>query len=292
MANDNMDKKPVNLETRTCPVCGTSDYAEIRTVSADPWYRKRYDVETARVIRRNTCSIEFTNPVLDEATTDALYTSEDGYASNKMESAKDLYWLDQEICLHEILARLGRGKRKILDFGCGDGGLVYLGQLAGLDFHGIDLDERRIQTAIDFGVQNVAVRHSSTLEPKSFDAICCLHVLEHLRDCREIVEEFRRILRPRGMIFIMVPNGKALSFLLGRSSFWGNPYEHRSAFSRKSLDYLFINAGLKVVPLAANYSKIRQDFAYKEKMSMRVTKVLANNFSLYPTKLIRVYQQD
>jgi SAM-dependent methyltransferase len=43
------------------------------------------------------------------------------------------------------------------------------------------------------------------LPDQSFDAVLCLHVLEHVPDDRKAMSELRRILRQSGMAIIMVP---------------------------------------------------------------------------------------
>jgi SAM-dependent methyltransferase len=48
------------------------------------------------------------------------------------------------------------------------------------------------------------------LPDQSFDAVLCLHVLEHVPDDRKAMSELRRILRPSGMAIIMVPMEEGL----------------------------------------------------------------------------------
>ena len=48
------------------------------------------------------------------------------------------------------------------------------------------------------------------LPDQSFDAVLCLHVLEHVADDRKAMSELRRILRPSGMAIIMVPMEEGL----------------------------------------------------------------------------------
>jgi SAM-dependent methyltransferase len=287
------ERKPVALHCRACPVCGESVNSLIKCVPADPWYRQRYAIDTASIVRCGKCGMMYTNPVLDDEINDSLYVSSDGYASEAetISSATDLFWEDQEVCLVEILAQQEAVSGRILDFGCGNGGLVYLGQRAGLDIHGIDLDERRIGLAKRYGVRNVEVSFSSTLEDACFDAVCCLHVLEHLKDCRSVVAEFDRLLRPGGLLFVAVPNVSAVSFLLGRKTYWGNPYEHRNGFDRRSLDQLLSGTTLRSISLAGRYAGIRKSIGVKASISMVVTKLTANCWGYYPTKLHRVYRK-
>jgi SAM-dependent methyltransferase len=45
----------------------------------------------------------------------------------------------------------------------------------------------------------------------SFDVSVCMHVLEHVAKPRFLVQELARVVKPRGWIFIAIPNGWSLS---------------------------------------------------------------------------------
>lgn len=59
-----------------------------------------------------------------------------------------------------------------------------------------DIEPGRADRTLD--VENLA------LEDASFDLVVCVHVLEHVDD-RRALAEFRRILRPGGMLVVMIP---------------------------------------------------------------------------------------
>jgi SAM-dependent methyltransferase len=114
--------------------------------------------------------------------------------------------------------------RDILDFGCGSGALSLLAIEAGAgSVTGIDLCAELIEQAKDiclrldlekqpvFLVANDSKRIDLTDD--SIDIILCFDVLEHIIDYREIIPEWRRVLRANGRVFIWwMP--------------WLNPYGH------------------------------------------------------------------
>ena len=104
----------------------------------------------------------------------------------------------------------------VLDCGCGPGTItrdiarrVAPGRVAGLDFNAEQLaiaaDEARAQ-----GVENVAFRQGSVYElpfaDASFDAVFSHALLEHLKEPVRAALEFRRVLKPGGMLGVCTPD--------------------------------------------------------------------------------------
>ena len=73
--------------------------------------------------------------------------------------------------------------------------------------------ERRIRPLTDYVTADLepgAAMHEADItrlpfEDDSFDAVLCIHVLEHVDDDRAAVAELRRVLRPGGWAIVMVP---------------------------------------------------------------------------------------
>ena len=98
----------------------------------------------------------------------------------------------------------------ILDFGCGIGihGLYF----ASLGYQVTFVDVDSVQS--DFvkfflSQQNITAEflHPSELDmiaPHFFDNIFCLDVLEHIQDWRALLEHFKKIVSPRGKLFLIV----------------------------------------------------------------------------------------
>ena len=98
-------------------------------------------------------------------------------------------------------------RSRILDLGCGRGGVVELlwrevELAAGLDPDSPSLSEHRAQ-----GMPVVrGVGERMPFVDESFDLIVCLWVLEHLKDPVDAFREVRRVLRPRGHFVFVTPN--------------------------------------------------------------------------------------
>ena len=156
----------------------------------------------------------------------------------------------------------------VLDLGCGRGGVVELlwrdvRLAAGLDPDLPSLAEHR---APGMPILRGVGEHLP-FAAESFDLVVCLWVLEHLREPRTVLDEVRRVLRPRGHFVFLTPNlrnpllllnrlGKALPAVQGKlvSCFYGRAEEDTfpvlyHANTVKTLRALAAGSGLEIAAL-------------------------------------------
>lgn len=100
---------------------------------------------------------------------------------------------------------------RVLDVGCGNGGISFL--LAGLrpDSHiaGIDLEPKPLEDAAAFaarsGYTNLTFEqgdaHQLRFEDGVFDGVLCQTVLTHVRNAQAVIGEMARVLKPGGVFF-------------------------------------------------------------------------------------------
>jgi SAM-dependent methyltransferase len=116
------------------------------------------------------------------------------------------------------LASILPGRGKILEVGCGTGGLLAASTRMGLEIEGTDIALRWLVVARrrldDLGLSCPLVAASAERLPyadASFDAVVADSVLEHLDDPRLALAEWARVLRPGGSLLLWSPNRYALS---------------------------------------------------------------------------------
>jgi SAM-dependent methyltransferase len=105
----------------------------------------------------------------------------------------------------------GTGAGRLLDIGCGYGGLSKLvGEVVGADeVHGIDIDEAVMEEARGKGVQSVVVDVGAQPLPYPdghFDVVMSLGMMDYLRTFDDMVQEVHRVLRPGGHVLVALPN--------------------------------------------------------------------------------------
>ncbi len=143
--------------------------------------------------------------------------------------------------------------RTVLDFGCGSGyGAKALSNVA-RHVLAIDIDDGALEFASSEHLgANLEFRKvddlGARLEEASFDLITCFEVIEHLNESDQIqlLENFRRILRPDGVLFISTPN-PAITSLYGDNPFHLKEMdleEFRSALSRNFAHIAIFNQNL------------------------------------------------
>jgi len=125
--------------------------------------------------------------------------------------------------LYDYLLNRFKGK-KILDYGCGDGGTAVFLAKNGVEVTGIDISEVRIQNSKELaekeGVSDktsflLMDAEKTTFPDNFFDGIICTGVLHHL-DIRMALKEMKRILKLEGSIICIEPRAYNPIFQLYR----------------------------------------------------------------------------
>jgi SAM-dependent methyltransferase len=97
-------------------------------------------------------------------------------------------------------AALSPGAR-VLDFGCGDGGMVDAYLRADFDAYGCDL----IVESETSRLRKIEEPYRLPFDDASFDAVVSDQVLEHVRDHASAAREIARVLRPHGATLHIFP---------------------------------------------------------------------------------------
>lgn len=103
-----------------------------------------------------------------------------------------------------------------------------------------------------------------------YDAVFAVYVLEHVQDVRAVLSMARRVLRPGGRLFIVVPNARALSRQLAvhmkllkdlkSLSQNDNHHGHRRVYDRLHLNQDIETAGFHVTAQGGIMLKLLADF--------------------------------
>ena len=84
--------------------------------------------------------------------------------------------------------------------------------------------------------------------PEFFDAITCIHVLEHVYKPKEVMARIANWLRPGGVFYLMIPNIDSAAFRFFKSYWYALELpRHLFHFSPKTLNDAAGGAGLKAL---------------------------------------------
>lgn len=117
----------------------------------------------------------------------------------------------------EILRRLEKHvithRRSILDLGSGMGEFVLACYKHGLTCYGIELDLERVDFQKSWFRDNkaeidlcIGIGEKLPFKTNTFDIVSCIDVLEHVDNPTAVVKEVVRVLKPRGIFYLMAPN--------------------------------------------------------------------------------------
>ena len=110
--------------------------------------------------------------------------------------------------------------QNILDFGCGAGRDAVVLAKQGANLYGVDILQSNLDHAEQLcKINEVKVEFKLVKEKDDipypdnfFDGIVCNGVVHHIKHAEEVVDEFYRVLKPNGMIYIMLYTEDLLKF--------------------------------------------------------------------------------
>jgi SAM-dependent methyltransferase len=153
--------------------------------------------------------------------------------------------------LEEITAGFApyRVTNRLLDVGCGAGGLLEAAQKQGWLAQGLDVSSHAAKHVRELGFEVFEGELQAAKFPSAyFDVVTAAELLEHVFDPRALVREVARILRPGGLFWTTTPHARGLSGrLLGLKwrCIW--PPEHLQLFSIRGLTTLLLDAGFRKI---------------------------------------------
>lgn len=119
-----------------------------------------------------------------------------------------------------IATRLELHDARVADVGCGGGLLSEALARAGAHVTGIDLASQVIDVArlhlhesqlqVDYRVQSSA--DLAAVERETFDAVCCMELIEHVPDPAALVRDLAMLLKPGGWLFMSTLNRTPAAF--------------------------------------------------------------------------------
>ncbi len=144
---------------------------------------------------------------------------------------------------------------KIIDLGCGYGGLVYWLQEFGYsNIEGIDVSIEQVEAAKKLGIKNInQADFRDFLKNKKdfYDIIFMRDILEHFtkNEILDVLEIVYKSLRNNGVIIIQVPNAKNL--FSGRLRY--GDFTHEVSFTEHSIKQVLSVSGFKSVSIKGTY---------------------------------------
>lgn len=237
--------------SRNCPLCNTTsseatlfvdeniDRGKLSGFSYAS--RKSPEYMCHRLMQCPTCDLVYADQPPTQAELADAYHLADYDSSDEANDAASAYIKAIQPALQKLTSR-----ESALEIGTGTGiFLEYLAQAGFRTLVGVEPSQAAISAAPDTrrGWIRQGIFDEDDFVPASFDLICCFMTLEHVHDPKMIAQAALRLLRPGGVFISVAHDYRGLvNRLLGKRS----PIidiEHMQLFSRRSLRYLFEEAG-------------------------------------------------
>ena len=250
------------------------------------------DYNGISIYRCGECQNKFMNPQYSDEYCDSLYND---YLSPE-EKGVDDSWLDSHIKSHTYhFEKIEKYRKpgKVLAFGCGNGSEVEVAIKRNWQVEAYDVDPKTVEKLRRKYPINIYSGNffNLGLAAASYDCIYLDQVIEHLKNPREHLQEFFRLLKPNGILFLATPNISSIasnwkSFLgkLGLKKQPGKHYDtwhHVLYFSPNSLSKVlmeYFNFQIKEIkndifisPTLSNYRRLFLQIMTKVSFIWRTT---------------------
>lgn len=136
----------------------------------------------------------------------------------------------------------------VLEIGCSTGIMLQLFKDRGFSVTGIELSKPAAKVAENRGIFVINKPFEKINFKNKFDLIVLNHTLEHLDKPKEILKRCKTLLKPKGLIYIDLPNFDALSLKFQKQK-WPLllPKEHLWHFTEKSFKVIFSELDFKIL---------------------------------------------
>jgi len=232
-----------------CPCCGGKNIKKLFSA-------KDYTVsnEQFEIWECNNCTLRFTQDIPGTEQIGKYYQSEnyvshsdtnEGFTNNLYHRVRKRTLLQKRKMVENIT---GKNNGNILDLGCGTGAFLNVMKKANWKITGLEPDETARGKAQElYGLHLDNAEKFYGLPAESFDAITMWHVLEHVHELHEYINQLRRLLKPKGKLFIAVPNYTCYDEKVYKE-FWAayDVPRHLYHFSPASMKKLLLLHGLAI----------------------------------------------
>jgi len=280
-----------------CPICSNQSTTTLLEYNDFSYFAVPVDKERKNGLLKNSnikktdllevkmcasCCHCFLGTLPDEETLSILYSDYSSYPSpllNHFEPERDIKFLDifnndiEQYCKKNNL-------NSILEVACFDGYVLYHLQRSGFEVMGCDPSEGA-DIGKKFGVNIIRDFFDADNFIKRnqfFDIVISRHFLEHVVKPKKLINDFKKVLNPGGILILEVPN---VQFFIDRGLMDVFSLEHIQAFSPESISYLLSEADMDIV----NINKINDNIiavatiGNKKKLEIKSINIDINNYS-------------
>ncbi|MBK9478512.1 MAG: class I SAM-dependent methyltransferase [Bacteroidetes bacterium] len=216
-------------EFTACTVCGSNKIPELN------------GYEAAYLCKCSNCSFVFAKKIPSEGELIAHYET---YPRTNTISAITIKRYNE---LLDSLEKF-RKSNNLIDVGCGDGFFLETAKQRNWNVYGTEYTDHALKICKDKGIHmHQGKLDANNYAPDFFDVITSFEVIEHINNPREELQQFSKILRTGGAVYVTTPNFNSVSRFTLKNKWNVIEYpEHLSYYTQKTLSYLFRSANFSI----------------------------------------------
>ena len=233
----------------SCPACGQKNIVAVLSAEDYTVSHQQFEIWECK-----NCTLRFTQNVPAQNEIGPFYQSEN-YISHSDTSKGFVNVLYHRVRSHTLNRKrklvqefTARQKGDILDIGCGIGAFLHSMHECGWETTGLEPDAMAREKAKElYGLQVGNSAKLFELPATTFDAITMWHVLEHVHELHQYLEQLKKILKPDGKLFVAVPNYTSYDAGIYKQ-FWAayDVPRHLYHFSPQAMKTLLTSHAMKV----------------------------------------------
>jgi len=281
--------------SQNCTACGTEFHTPPIARFSDCTYRRCRHCGTIAMNRLTPPPIEYGREYFFE-----FYQKQ--YGKTYIEDFPNLTAMGKErLAMIKPLLPTGTGTASLLDIGCAYGPFLAAARDEGFSPHGLDPAE----DAVRYVTQTLGISAVQGFFPcatgdrdRKYEVVTLWYVIEHFRDCVQVLAEIRKVLKPGGVLAIATPSFSGIS---GRSS-WSrflerSPADHWTIWSPTACKKVLAIAGFKVkkikvighhperFPFLGKYAPCKKSPVYRLLLAVSRIFALGDTFEVYAVRV-------
>ena len=240
----------MKITYNSCIICSGKPLSTSLTVKDHSVSAESFDV-----VECPDCSLRITQDVENVNEIGKYYQSSDyiSHSDTNKGIVNKLYHLVRERTLNGKKSLVIRSTTKkignILDIGAGTGAFLKVMKNGNWNITGLEPDTTARKNALELNQINLLNNDELfQLPAESFDAITMWHVLEHVHTLNEYLGQLKKLIKPKGKIFIAVPNYTSYDAAIYHE-FWAayDVPRHLYHFSPNAMRSLLKKHGLRLI---------------------------------------------
>jgi 2-polyprenyl-3-methyl-5-hydroxy-6-metoxy-1,4-benzoquinol methylase len=230
-----------------CPICKSDKLLQEATILDHSVSKENFQLNQCE-----SCNFLFTNPQPSPDDLWKYYESEDYVSHNRTTKGFINFWyrrvqrINLSLKYKAILPSVPRGTW--LDYGAGAGDFVKYIQNKGINIQGLEPSPTARATALSNNVTLLDTSYTHEVAPASIACITLWHVLEHIPNFTDVLQDLSKLLTTQGLLVLALPNYQSLDSTIYKTN-WAayDVPRHLWHFTQTDIENLAEKLDLKLV---------------------------------------------